>query len=91
MGERAARLEPRSRPRWSGSTPSSTSPSRRTRPTRFEEQLRDLGKDATIHVHEGCDHAFFNDARPEVYSAEHALAAWERTLELFREELADEE
>jgi carboxymethylenebutenolidase len=57
----------------------------------FEEQLRGLGKDATIHVHEGCHHAFFNDARPEVYSAEHALAAWERTLVLFREELADEE
>ena len=31
-----------------------------------------------MHVHEGADHAFFNDSRPEVYSAEHALEAWER-------------
>ncbi len=53
----------------------------------FEAMLQGLGKDATIHVHEGCDHAFFNDARPEVYSAEHALEAWERTNQLFREEL----
>ena len=53
----------------------------------FEQQLRELGKDVTIHVHEGCDHAFFNDSRPEVYAAEHALIAWERTNELFRDEL----
>ena len=33
------------------------------------------------------DHAFFNDSRPEVYSAEHSLEAWDRTLELFRETL----
>jgi carboxymethylenebutenolidase len=56
----------------------------------FEQQLRDLGKDATIHIHEGCDHAFFNDSYPDSYSAEHALAAWERTNALFREELAEE-
>ena len=37
-----------------------------------------------MHVHEGADHAFFNDSRPEVYAAEHALEAWERTNELFR-------
>ena len=52
-----------------------------------EAQLRGLGKDATLHVHEGADHAFFNDSRPEVYYAEHALEAWERTNELFREVL----
>jgi len=57
---------------------------------RFEAELRDLGKDATLHVHEGVDHAFFNDSRPEVYSAEHSLEAWERTLALFRDELGDE-
>ena len=57
----------------------------------FEAMLRGLGKDATIHIHEGCDHAFFNDSRPEVYSAEHALEAWERTNQLFREQLAEPE
>ena len=41
----------------------------------------------TMHVHEGADHAFFNDSRPDVYHAEHALEAWERTNELFREVL----
>jgi carboxymethylenebutenolidase len=41
-----------------------------------------------MHIHEGADHAFFNDSRPEVYSAEHSLEAWDRTLELFRETLS---
>lgn len=50
----------------------------------FAEHLRSLGKDVTIHVHDGCRHGFFNDARPEVYNPEHALQAWDRTLELFR-------
>jgi carboxymethylenebutenolidase len=54
----------------------------------LQEMLRNLGKDATLHIHEGAQHAFFNDSRPEVYSAEHALEAWERTLTLFREELS---
>jgi carboxymethylenebutenolidase len=54
----------------------------------FEAMLRDLGKDVTVNIHQGCDHAFFNDSRPEVYSAEHALEAWDRTLSLFWETLA---
>ena len=54
----------------------------------LQATLRELGKDATMHVHEGARHAFFNDSRPEVYSAEHALEAWERTLTLFRDELS---
>jgi carboxymethylenebutenolidase len=53
----------------------------------LEAQLQGLGKDATMHVHEGADHAFFNDSRPDVYHAEHALEAWDRTNELFREVL----
>ena len=55
----------------------------------LQATLRGLGKDATLNIHEGADHAFFNDSRPEVYSAEHALEAWERTLTLFRDELAN--
>ncbi len=53
----------------------------------LESTLRGHGNDATMHVHEGADHAFFNDSRPEVYAAEHALEAWERTNDLFREVL----
>ena len=50
----------------------------------LEQQLRDLGKDATLHIHAGCNHAFFNDQRPEVYDAAHAAEAFARTLDLFR-------
>lgn len=53
----------------------------------LEQQLRDLGKDATIVIHEGCEHAFFNDTRPEVYKADCAAEAWEQTLALFRDAL----
>ena len=50
----------------------------------LEAQLRDLGKDATLHIHAGCEHAFFNDARPDVYDAAASTEAWTRTLDLFR-------
>jgi carboxymethylenebutenolidase len=50
----------------------------------LEATLTGLGKDAEIVVHEGADHAFFNDERPEVYKQDSAEAAWARTLELFR-------
>lgn len=53
----------------------------------LEDQLRSLGKDATLHVHAGADHAFFNDTRPEVYDPEASRIAFERTVELFRAEL----
>ncbi len=54
-------------------------------PTRaLEATLRGLGKDATLHIHPGAHHAFFNDARPEVYDATEATVAFSRTLELFR-------
>jgi carboxymethylenebutenolidase len=53
----------------------------------LEAQLRDLGNDVTLHIHDGCQHAFFNDARPEVYDAEHSAVAWERTISLFRDAL----
>jgi carboxymethylenebutenolidase len=53
----------------------------------FEAQLRDLGKDAELHIHPGTDHAFFNDARPEVYDAEASTLAFHRTVDLFRSTL----
>jgi len=53
----------------------------------LEKQLRDLGKDATLNIHAGCDHAFFNDARPEVFDPAAARVAFDRTLELFRTSL----
>ena len=53
----------------------------------LEKTLQDLGKDVDFEIFEDCDHAFFNDDRPEVYNAEAAQIAWERTLDLFRENL----
>ena len=53
----------------------------------LEMQLRGLGKDATVHIHPGCDHAFFNDARPEVYDAAESALAFDRTVGLFRSSL----
>ena len=55
--------------------------------TALEAQLRGLGKDATLHVHPGADHAFFNDTRPEVHHAEASATAWQRSVELFRSTL----
>lgn len=53
----------------------------------LEAQLRDLGKDVTLHIHEGCDHAFFNDHRPEVHDAAHSAEAFARTTAFFHEVL----
>ncbi len=50
----------------------------------LEAKLRGLGADATLHVHEGAHHAFFNDSRPEVYDPAAAATAFARTVALFR-------
>ena len=50
----------------------------------LEAEMREAGKDASIEIHPGVDHAFFNDTRPEVYQAAEAEKAWESTLEFFR-------
>ena len=53
----------------------------------LESQLQGLGKEAEFRVHEGTDHAFFNDTRPEVYDAAAAATAWEETLGFLRARL----
>lgn len=53
----------------------------------LESQLKALGKDATLHIHAGADHAFFNDTRPEVYDAAAAKTAFARTIDLFESTL----
>ena len=53
----------------------------------LERTLRDLDKDATVYIHPGADHAFFNDTRPEVYDATASQVAFDRTVALFREVL----
>lgn len=46
----------------------------------LQATLDGLGKDATLHVHPGVDHAFFNDTRPEVYDEATATAAFTETV-----------
>jgi carboxymethylenebutenolidase len=53
----------------------------------LEANLKSRGKNATFHVYPGTDHAFFNDARPDVYDATAATTAWTRVLSLFRANL----
>ncbi len=51
----------------------------------LDATLEELGKDATFHVYAGAEHAFFNDTRPEVYSADDSSLAWQRTIEALSE------
>jgi len=53
----------------------------------LDQQLTALGKRHEFHTYPGADHAFFNDARPEVYDAAAAEDAWTRTLTFLRREL----
>ena len=53
----------------------------------LEAKLKDLGKQAEIRIYEEADHAFFNDERPEVYDAQAAEDAWQRTIQFFRQHL----
>ena len=55
----------------------------------LESRLRELGKEAEIHIYKDADHAFFNDERPEVYKPEAAQDAWRRTIDFFRRHLTE--
>ena len=55
----------------------------------LEARLKELGKPAELHIYEDADHAFFNDDRPEVYNAEAAADAWQRTVTFFRTHLPE--
>ena len=50
----------------------------------LEEQLKALGKRVDFKIYPGTDHAFFNDTRPEVYNAQAAADAWQRTIQVLR-------
>ncbi|MGE3621917.1 MAG: dienelactone hydrolase family protein [Acidimicrobiia bacterium] len=53
----------------------------------LEATLRSAGKRAAFEIHEGVQHAFFNDTRPEVYDADASGRAWASTLTFLAEEL----
>ncbi|MGQ0618033.1 MAG: dienelactone hydrolase family protein [Acidimicrobiia bacterium] len=50
----------------------------------LQQKLDDLGKRATLKVHPGVDHAFFNDSRPEVYDEATATACFAETVAFLR-------
>ena len=53
----------------------------------LDQQLEAAGVDHELFIYPGADHAFFNDTRPEVYDADAAATAWDRTLAFFRSKL----
>lgn len=52
------------------------------------EKLQQMGKNVELKVYPNAEHAFFNDARPEVYNDAAANDAWQRTLDFFRKHIA---
>jgi carboxymethylenebutenolidase len=54
---------------------------------RLNVALRRFNKTGEAKVYTGCSHGFFNDTRPDVYSARDAKDAWERSLKLFDQNL----
>ena len=52
-----------------------------------EAMLKAKGKTVELVVYPNAKHAFFNDARPEVYKADAAQDAWKRTVAWFQAHL----
>ena len=55
--------------------------------SKLENDIRAAGKACDFHTYPGVDHAFFNESRPDVYNADAAKDAWQRSLRFFRENL----
>ncbi|MEZ5790205.1 MAG: dienelactone hydrolase family protein [Nitratireductor sp.] len=56
----------------------------------YREALVAAGKDFTIHVYDGVNHAFNNDTSEARYNKEAADLAWSRTIAFLKEKLASE-
>ncbi|KSV76452.1 carboxymethylenebutenolidase [Sinorhizobium sp. GW3] len=54
----------------------------------YQKALKDNGKDATIYVYEGVNHAFNNDTSAARYDKAAADLAWNRTVEFLKAKLA---
>lgn len=54
---------------------------------KLEAELKQLGKSVDFKIYAGTHHAFFNDTRPEVYDADAASDAWQRSVEFLRQHL----
>ena len=56
----------------------------------LESKLKALGKQFEMVVYPGTDHAFFNDARPQVYNEKAAADTWQRTVDFLHKHLGEE-
>ncbi|HEX8635881.1 MAG TPA: dienelactone hydrolase family protein [Pyrinomonadaceae bacterium] len=59
-------------------------------PARVQEwvdALKKAGKSVDAKIYPGAGHGFFNDTRAQAYNAVAAAAAWQRTLNFFRDRL----
>jgi carboxymethylenebutenolidase len=54
----------------------------------FEEALKKSGKEYTLYIYEGAQHAFNNDTNEARYNKAAADLAWGRTVEFFKKHLA---
>ena len=53
----------------------------------LEAKLKEGGVDYSLHRYQGRQHAFMNESRPEVYDAEAAQQAWDRSLAFLKQRL----
>jgi carboxymethylenebutenolidase len=54
----------------------------------LETSIRDAGREVAFHIYPGTGHWFVEPNRPDVYNAEAAALAWERTLAFLNAQLA---
>ena len=54
----------------------------------FEDALKKNGKEYTLYIYEGAQHAFNNDTNEARYNKPAADLAWGRTVEFFKKHLA---
>lgn len=54
----------------------------------YEEALKAAGKEYTVYIYEGAQHAFNNDTSEARYNKAAADLAWSRTIEFFKSKLA---
>jgi carboxymethylenebutenolidase len=55
----------------------------------YEEALKANDVDHTIHMYDGVNHAFHNDTSEARYDQTAAELAWQRTIDFFKQHLAD--
>ena len=53
----------------------------------YEAALKANGVEHTIHIYEGCHHAFHNDTSQSRYNKKAAQLAWQRTIDFLHEKL----